>query len=275
MHVDASRGALGGLGIIVTRPARQAAAFAQKLAALGASPILFPAIVILPPEDRSALEAVHTRLRDYDFAVFVSANAVEYGAPAAQSWPASLIAFAPGPGTAEALCAAGIVEIRVPRTTLDSEGLLELPELADVRGRRVVIFRGDGGRELLADALRERGARVDVVSCYRRAVPSGGAQGLVEALREHRAHALTVTSSEGLDNLWSVLGDEGRRLMTGLPVFVPHPRIAERARALGFGPIATAAGDAGLIAGLLEWAALLPASIPGAGHDPRPPVTDA
>ncbi len=142
----------------------------------------------------------------------------------------------------------------IPRTTLDSEGVLALPELADVRGRRVIVFRGEGGRDLLADTLRERGAHVDLVSCYRRAAPSAGADGLVEALRERRAHAVTVTSSEGVDNLWSVLGDEGRRLMKKLPVFAPHPRIAERVRALGLAAIETAGGDAGLIAGLLHWA---------------------
>jgi len=263
-----ARGPLAGLGIVITRPSRQAAAFAQKVAALGASPIVFPAIVILPPVDRASLDDVHARLREYDFAVFVSANAVEYGAPIASHWPVSLVAFAPGPGTAEALAAAGIPDVRVPRTTLDSEGLLALRELTDVRGRRVIVFRGNGGRDLLADTLRGRGARVDVVPCYRRAVPSSSTGGLVEALRERRAHAVTITSSEGVDNLWSVLGDEGRRLIATLPVFAPHPRIAERARALGVRVIETAGGDAGLIAGLLEWAASAPAPREGAGSDP-------
>lgn len=256
--LQAARGPLAGLGIVVTRPARQAAGFAQKLVALGASPIVFPAIVILPPADPGTLDEVHARLSDYDFAVFVSANAVEYGAPPRPSWPASLIAFAPGPGTADALAGAGVAEIRVPRTTLDSEGLLALPELTDPRGRRVVVFRGDGGRELVTETLRERGAHVDVVSCYRRAVPSSGADGLVEAMREGRAHAITVTSSEGVENLWTVIGDEGRRLMSTLPIFASHPRIAERVREFGLNAIATAAGDAGLIAGLLEWATPVP-----------------
>jgi uroporphyrinogen-III synthase len=251
-RVAALRAPLADLGILVTRPPRQAAAFAQKLAALGASPIVFPAIVILPPADRTRLDDVHARLREYDFAVFVSANAVEYGAPLGSRWPASLPAFAPGPGTAEALVAAGIADVRVPRTTFDSEGLLALPELADVDGRRGIVFRGEGGRELLADTLRARGAKVDLVSCYRRAVPSNG-DGLVEALRGDRVHAITITSSEGIDNLWALLGDEGRRLMTRLPVFATHPRIVERAREFGLDAIETSAGDAGLIAGLLRW----------------------
>jgi len=244
-------GPLGGLGVVVTRPARQAAGFAGKLAAVGATPIVFPAIVILPPADRAPLDAAHASLPGCDFAFFVSANAAEYGAPA--QWPPRVIAFAPGPGTAEALAACGVPDVRVPATTQDSEGLLALPELRDVAGKHAVVFRGEGGRELLADTLRERGARVDCVACYRRAVPSSGTQGLVEALREGRAHAITVTSSEGLDNLWQALGDEGRALARRLPWFAPHPRIAARGRALGLTMHETGPGDAGLIAGLLEW----------------------
>jgi uroporphyrinogen-III synthase len=243
---------LAGIGVVVTRPARQAAGLAAKLAALGATPIVFPAIVILPPVDRTALEAAHATLRECDVAFFVSANAAEYGAPA--QWPRGVIAFAPGPGTAEALIACGVPDVRIPATTQDSEGLLALPELAEVKGKRVVVFRGEGGRELLADTLRERGATVDCVPCYRRVAPSTGAQGLVDVLREGRAHALTVTSSEGLDNLWQVLGDEGRALAGRLPCFAPHPRIVAHGRTLGLDMRETAPGDAGLLAALLAWA---------------------
>lgn len=245
---------LAGFGIIVTRPARQAAGFAEKLVALGAAPILFPAIVIHPPDDRAALDRVHAELSSYDFAFFVSSNAVEYGAPARGGWPARLAVFAPGPGTAEALIAVGAPHVRIPTTTFDSEGLLALPELADATGKRAIVFRGDGGRETLGDTLQARGAHIDYASCYRRAKPDSSAEGLMQALRERRAHALTVTSSEGLDNLWEIVGDEGRALLASLPVFVPHTRIAARARALGLDARETAAGDAGLLAGLLEWA---------------------
>jgi uroporphyrinogen-III synthase len=246
---------LAGLGILVTRPARQAGAFAQKIAALGASPVIFPAIAILPPADRAALERAHAELAKYDFAVFVSANAVEYGSPEARRWPAGLIAFAPGPGTAEALAAAGIAGARVPATTFDSDGLLALPELAEPRGKRIAIFRGDGGREQLGDTLRARGAEVDYVACYRRAAPASGAQGLAEAFRDGRIHAVTITSSEGLDNLWALADEASRAAWRSVPTFVPHPRIAKCARGLGLGVVETGGGDAGLIAGLVEWAA--------------------
>jgi len=247
------RGPLAGVGVIVTRPARQAGGITRQLATLGATPIVFPAIVILPPANRASLDAVHAALDQYDVAIFVSANAVEYGVPAPNVWPAKLVALAPGPGTAAALAATGIAEARIPASTFDSEGLLALPELRDVGSKRVVIFRGEGGRGDLGDTLRARGAEVTYVECYRRAAPATGAAGLSEVLREGRAHALTLTSSEGLDNLCALLDADDLHRLRQLPAFVPHPRIAEHARTLGFVPVETGGADAGLIAGLLEW----------------------
>ena len=254
----ASAAPLAGAGILVTRPARQAEGIATRIAVLGGRPIVFPAIAILPPDDRAPLDRVHAALATYDYAVFVSANAVEYGAPDRRRWPATLLAFAPGPGTADALVDVGIGGARIPATTFDSEGLLALPELADPRGRRVIIFRGDGGREHLGDTLRERGATVDYVACYRRAKPESGAAGLDAAFAERRVDAVTITSSEGLDNLWQLVAEPTCIAWRALPTFVPHPRIAARAGELGLHALETRGGDAGLIAGLLEWFAAHP-----------------
>lgn len=251
-------GPLSGLGILVTRPARQAAGFAQKLAALGGAPVIFPAIAILPPVDSTPLQRAHASLATYDVAIFVSPNAVEYGAPDPRRWPVRLAVLGPGPGTAEALAAAGIAGARIPVTTFDSEGLLELPELTRVHGRRVLILRGDGGREHLADTLRARGAHVDIVACYRRALPRSGVRGLAEAFRDGLIDAVTITSSEALDNLWSLADDSIRAAWGAAPTFAPHARIASRARDVGLSVVETPGGDAGLIAGLLEWAAAHP-----------------
>jgi len=255
---EASRpGPLQDVGVLVTRPARQAAGLAAQLAALGATPIVFPATVILPPPDRTRLDHVHASLDRFDIAVFVSANAVEFGVPAPQSWPAQLRTFAPGPGTAAALAAAGIHNVTMPADSFDSEGLLALPELGQVQGRHVAIFRGEGGRDLLGDTLSARGATVEYIDCYRRAAPRSG-EGLVEALRTGRVHAVTLTGSEGLDNLWGLLDADTRRVLQRLPTFVPHPRIAEHTRRLGLQAVVTDGADAGLIAGLLEWFASHP-----------------
>ena len=249
-----ARGRLDGAGILITRPARQAAGLAQQIAALGGTPMVFPAIVILPPRDRRALDAAQRHLDEYDYAIFVSANAVEYGVGDRASWSSRLRVFAPGPGTAAALAAVGIHDVRNPSTSMDSEGLLALAELTDVSGKRVLILRGSGGRELLGSTLTARGASVDYVECYARAKPTASAAGLEEALRERRIDATTLTSSEGLDNLWDVLGADARARFAATPAFVPHPRIAERARAVGIASvIVTDPADSGLLATLLEY----------------------
>ena len=257
---DRASGPLQGARIVITRPARQSAGLAEQIAALGGKPVMFPAIVILPPADRSGLERAQRDLARYDYAVFVSANAVEYGVGDPASWPSHLVALAPGPGTASALAAVGVGQVRIPATTMDSEGLLALPELADVAGKRMVIYRGSGGsggtggRELLGETLSGRGAQVDYVECYRRDKPRGDFGTLAAAWRAGEMDALTLTSSEALDNLWSLFDDASRSSMAATPTFVPHSRIAERARMLGFMRVSvTAPTDAGLIASLLEY----------------------
>ncbi len=114
------------------------------------------------------------------------------------------------------------------------------------------------GASCWATRCAARGAHVDYVACYRRAPPSSGA-GLAEVLAQGRAHALTLTSSEGLDNLLALLDPGARALLQRLPAFVPHPRIAAHATRAGFTAIATEGADAGLVAGLLEWFASHPA----------------
>ncbi|MCC6869630.1 MAG: uroporphyrinogen-III synthase [Burkholderiales bacterium] len=253
-------GPLAGVGVLVTRPERQAGGFVRSLAALDATVVVFPAIVILPPRDAATLARVRAALATYDIAIFVSANAAEYGVPAAGAWPAALRVLATGPGTAAALAAVGLAGAQVPTTTYDSEGLLLLPELVAVRDKRIVIFRGEGGRDHLARTLRERGAHVDYAECYRRAPPTSAAAGLVEALLAGRIHASTLTSREALDNLCNLLPAAARERLARAPAFVPHPAIAAHARELGFTAVTTAAGDAGLVAGLLEWFARHPAA---------------
>jgi len=250
---------LDGAGVVITRPARQAAGLARAIAALGGQPLVFPAIVILPPADEAPLREAQRNLARYDMAIFVSANAVEYGVGDPAAWPVKLLPLAPGPGTAAALAAVGITNVRMPATSMDSEGLLALPELATVAGSRIVIFRGAGGRELLHTTLEARGAHVEQIECYQRARPASGAAGLIEAWRDGRIDAVTLTSSEGLDNLWAIFDAEGRSYLAGTPAFVPHAAIAERASALGLRSIiVTPPADAGLISSLLEYFSVYP-----------------
>lgn len=247
---------LTGRTIVVTRPRAQAEPLAEAIEAAGGTPLLFPLLEISPADDPAPLNEAAARLGDYAIAVFISPNAVDYALPtllARGPWPATLTPAAVGQGTVRALAAQGIGGCIAPTERFDSEALLALPAMAQtqVQGWRIAIFRGDGGRELLADTLRERGATVDCITCYRRSGPSGGVAPLLEAWRTRRLDAVTVSSSEGLRYLVDALDDEGRDFLQTTPVFVPHARIADTARAAGIERIIlTDAADAGLVAGL-------------------------
>jgi uroporphyrinogen-III synthase len=239
------------LGILVTRPAGQSEGLMRRLADLGAQPLAFPALAILPPADPAALHAVLARLAEYHLALFISPNAVERGLAVLPAWPAGLAVAAVGKGTATRLHEAGFAQVLVPAEGADSEHLLALPELADMAGKKVVIFRGEGGRELLAETLTARGAQVDYAQCYRRGPPQDADPApVLAALTQGRLHAVTAFSSETVDHLAALTGDS----LKALPLFAPHPSIADHARACGFArTIATPPGEGGLVTGLVEY----------------------
>lgn len=248
------KGALAGRGIVITRPQQQSATLAAMIAAAGGRAFQFPVIEIRDTHKTAELDALIDRLDDYHIAIFISPNAAERALgriTARRRWPATLAAAAVGPGGAAVLAAQGVAGVTVPAQRFDSEGLLGTPLLQSVAGRRVVIFRGNGGREFLAEALRERGATVDVVECYRRERPQADAAPLLAAWARGEVDAVTVTSSEGLHNLFAMLGTAGEAPLRATPVFVPHPRIAAVARELGCARVITSdAGDSGLFAAL-------------------------
>jgi uroporphyrinogen-III synthase len=248
---------LEGRHVVVTRPAAQAAHLAEALVARGARPVLFPVLSITDVEDKTPLLDLAARLDDFDWAAFVSPNAVNAALPVIlgrRSWPAGLRAATIGRSSEEALARFGIADVLAPRDRFDSEALLELPQLQEVAGQRVVIFRGDGGRELLADTLRTRGAEVELLTCYRRGRPASDPAPLLKLWEVGRLDAVTATSSEGLRNLFDMVGKLGQAWLRKTPMFVPHARIAEQARALGCHDVVlTGPADDGLIEGLTEY----------------------
>lgn len=248
---------LRGKNIVVTRPVHQARELAALIRAAGGNPILFPVLEIRDVEDLKPLLALIERLDEFDLAIFVSPNAVTKAMnliTARRALPAKLALVAIGRGSVKELGRFGATEVISPARRFDSEALLELPALQDVSGKRVVIFRGDGGRELLGDTLQARGALVEYAECYRRGTPDLDAAPLLKAWARNELHAITVTSSEGLHNLIEMIGSLGRTRLRKTPLFAPHARIAEVARGLGLATvIVTEAGDEGLIAGLIEF----------------------
>jgi uroporphyrinogen-III synthase len=250
---------LAGRGIVVTRPRAQAEPLAARVRDAGGVPILFPLLEILAPDAAglAALEALIDRLDQYDVAIFVSPNAVAGALPVItrrRRLPPRLQIAVVGPGSARALERFDIGNVIVPQQRFDSEALLALPQLADVNGRRIVIFRGDGGRPLLGDTLVARGAQVEYAVCYRRVTPALDTDSLLAASKRGEIDAITVTSSEGLRALFDGLGPSGRPLLQNTPLVATHRRVADAARAFGATAV-TVAGpdDAALVAGLIRY----------------------
>jgi uncharacterized protein HemX len=149
------------------------------------------------------------------------------------AWPPELRAAAVGRGTRRELERRGVAQVLAPEDGADSEALLALAPMQEVAGKRIVIFRGEGGRALLGDTLTARGARVEHAECYRRVRPQADAGPLLDAWERGEVHAVAVSSAEALDNLLALLGDAGRPHLALTPLFATHERIAEHAKALG------------------------------------------
>ncbi len=245
---------LSGLTIVITRPRAQAVDLLRRIEQLGGAPFSFPLLEIEPASDPQALHEQLSRLQQADLAIFVSPNAVHYGMEAiraAGGLPPSLLIATVGQGSAKALHEQGVSRVIAPSGRADSEALLALPELQQVAGRRVMILRGNGGRELLGDTLGARGATVEYVACYRRSKPALD----VDALLARQPHAVAVSSSEALTHLRELPGPSVRDKLMAVPLFVGHARIAEAARQQGWQHIyVTGAGDDGLLSGLVAWA---------------------
>lgn len=255
---------LSGKTIVVTRPEGQADSLCEGIAQRGGVALRFPVLAIAPPVDESDLARATARLDDFDLAFFVSPNAVDFALRyilSRRTWPEGLTVATVGGGSERALRGHGFARVVAPLSGFDSEAVLALPTFtpAALCGRRVVIFRGDGGRDLLGSELRARGAEVEYVTAYRRYRPEADAAVLTNALRDGHLDALVLTSSEGVRNLTDMLGREGVRKLAQVPVFVPHPRIAGFALEAGFRTVVeTDAGDDGILHGLEAGLAVTP-----------------
>lgn len=241
---------------MVTRPRRQAGKLASLIEAEGGRALQYPAIEIRPADSR-ALRATLENLDAFSLAIFISQNAVEQGlerARALRPWPAALAVAAVGSGTRRALQAAGFPQVIAPEGRGDSEALLACAELSSVAGKRIVIFRGLGGREVLATTLRERGATVVYAECYSRERPATDMTPLLAEWARGAVDAVTVSSAEGLANLAGLLGEAGSRYLAETPLFVPHERVAGQARGMAVMRVEVAgASDEEVLAALVAY----------------------
>lgn len=247
---------LAGRTVVVTRPEHQAAALAARIEQAGGRALRFPVIEI-EPATSTELDSIIDALDSFDLAIFISRNAVAHGLDrirARRTWPLGIATAAIGRGTRQALEESGLGEIISPDGLADSEALLRHPGLAALAGKRVVIFRGEGGREALANGLRARGASVAYAECYRRRMPSLDPGPLLAGLAGGALDAVVVTSGEGLANLVSMLGGGAAELLAGTRLFVPHVRLTDAARSLGVSdPVVAGPADEDMLSALVAY----------------------
>lgn len=253
-----ARTELAGCHVVVTRPREQSQQLIRWIQELGGEVLEFPVLATRAVTDPPPPAASLADLSTFDLVIFVSANAVRHYVPGILEqgpWPARSRIGAVGAATARALAAAGLTADLVPEAEFTSEGLLALPALAAVPGKRILIVRGEGGRETLAETLRQRGAEVGYAEVYRRCLPETDAAPLAEWLEVHRDDFIVVTSAEGLHNLFALMGPRWRDALRHARYILFSRRLAAAGRDLGIvsEPIVTRiASDKGIIDALVD-----------------------
>ncbi|HRQ65237.1 MAG TPA: uroporphyrinogen-III synthase [Xanthomonadaceae bacterium] len=234
--------------VVITRPVGGAGSLPKRLAAMDLAPVHLPGLSLGPGPTGQVMRDQLAALADFHAVIAVSAPAVRFARrmlPALRL-PAQVRGYGVGAASARALQAICAVRVEWPQRA-DSEGLLALPSLAAVRGRRIAILAAPGGRSLIADTLRERGARAEVLHVYRRQ-PARWNRGHREKLAALYRPLVLATSVAGLRAVVSLAGDLAAHLLQGCAV-VSSERLANAARDAGFTEVVRAdgPGDAALL----------------------------
>lgn len=252
-----------GVRALVTRPAGQGDALVAAIRKAGGEAVALPLIRISPLGDEdapllSASQRILAQLESFDIAIFISTNAVGFTFATLQerglALPSGLRCLAVGGATAARLREAGIA-CASGTTAMNSEELLQLPALADPGGRRVVIFKGRGGRELLARELAARGALVSECALYRREAPQLSAPELAQIIAREQINVLLLSSGDALENLLGLPGVGATGTIGAqLRCVVPGQRVAAQARRAGLNKlhIAANATDGAMLEALRE-----------------------
>ncbi len=245
--------------VLVTRPEGQESGLVAALEARGFYVCHQPLLALEAVDAPDGAE--RSRILDldrYQHVIFISSNAVRFGMPWLEAfwpqWPVGLNWYAVGDSTARALANWG-VEALTPGANMTSEGLLQLPSLQSVHHERVLIVKGRGGRELLREALQQRGASVDQLACYRR-LPVQLEEGeLAARLADWQIDVIALSSGQGLDSLLALISREETSKLGRIALLVPSRRVAEQARAVGFERLLVAenATDDAILRALEQW----------------------
>ena len=242
---------LSGLKVLITRPKQQSETLASAVRNLGGDTFDFPLLEISAIKDEfkvSALEQKVKNLDGYDKLIFISKNAVVYGAEVInKNWsdlPTVSEVIAIGPSTAKLATDFFGCEVVHPNSGSTSEDLIALPCLANVTQKRIAIFRGEYGREFLADSLIDRGAEVEYLDVYQRSATKRRGRELLKIISENHVNVLTITSGDSLKVLNRLFLESRDRCseLFSIPIIVPSARVNRLAEELGFEQVSLAQG---------------------------------
>jgi len=257
--MDQLTNALKNITVLVTRPEHQADKLCHLIENSGGKAIRFPSIEIVDVLEEEKLHTLIDQLNTFNIAIFISANAVKFGIKHVRSrgkWPKSLKIAAVGKSSVKALDSLGLIADIFPIEHFNSEALLSLEEMQNVDGKKIIIFRGDGGRELLAETLLSRGAIVKYANCYQRSVPETDPAPLIKLWERDELDVIVTTSNEGLQNLYDMVGEQGRHWLLCATIVVVSERAVDLAKRLGFKSrpiVAAQASDEAILSSLVAW----------------------
>ena len=256
------RGDLTSVTVLVTRAPHQAGPLCELIEQANGIAVRFPVTTICEVKNQAQLESAVAHVPQADKVIFVSPNAVEFGLKVLKTYairidPQTEI-LAVGPGTANRLREQGLPVSGIPRDRFNSEGLLKLPQLMQVEGQKVVIFRGEGGRERLHDRLVALGARVDYVECYQRSLPEKTDTRAITMWRNGEIDVVTLTSNTAADHLLQLLSSSDHDLFEKAVIATVSTRIEQYCRQLGCAGqilVSTGPGNEALVSRISDWQA--------------------
>lgn len=213
--------------IAITRPAHQAGKLIKKLESNSAKVIPFPLLEIVEPKSPHLLQQQLSNLEHFNTALFISPNAVERALKyVSKAQLKSLKIAAVGKKTALSLHNKGLSVDYFPDKLFNSEALLALDAMQQVQGQRIIIFRGEGGRDLLRDTLQQRGANVAYSNVYARRCPADNIGLLKQHYYQQKLDIIILTSGESLQHLLRLANNE--TWITHVPLLVGSQRIKQK-----------------------------------------------
>jgi len=253
--VPKTEGTLAGRLIWVTRPRQQAEPLCQLIESAGGTAVRLPVIEIQPLPETQGQGVIGAGLEKLDLVIFISRNAVNHAAtvlPDFYNRIAGKPLLAVGAGTQDELALLGRADAIYAATGVGSEALLQMEplRLETLAGKRILIVRGVGGRELLEQTLRVAGAELLILEVYQRSIPGVNAGAMADLWRNYPPDAIIITSVEGLQNLVQMTASDQKALLLRTPLVIMSDRISATARKLGFShtpAVSASASDTGLL----------------------------